>query len=104
MLDEMLTRMPSSHVLVLAILPRGKPGEAAQPAVMAVQAQIRVANEALAAAVARRGRASWLDAGTLLAAGSGASASLVPDGVHPNEEGYRLLAKALEPAMQRWLD
>jgi lysophospholipase L1-like esterase len=88
--EEVHRRSPETHIFLMAILPRGaKPTDA-------LRAPIEQTNRLLTQRFGGNRSASFLDIGKkFLAADGSLPASLMPDGTHPSEEGYRIWADAL---------
>ncbi len=90
------TKLPASHILLLAIFPRGDKGPA-------VAAQIRAVNTAIARYDGGR-LVHYLDFGDIFLDRTGAvSPTLMPDLLHPNTLGYQAWAAALQLPMQALL-
>lgn len=94
---ELRKRLPGTRVLVLAIFPRG--GAADDP--------LRVANEQVNArlpALADGKRVFFLNINSAFLAADGTlSTAIMPDLLHPNEQGYRIWAAAMQPMLERLL-
>ena len=91
--DEVHRRSPESHMIVMGIFPRG--ANADDP----LRAPIAQTNQLLARRLAQNPSITFLDIGKkFLAADGTLPASLMPDGTHPSEEGYRIWAEALVEA------
>ncbi len=92
-------RLPDAGILLLAILPRGaRRGEDGfGPEASRVSRAIAEANGILRG-MADGERLLFADLGSLFLDGRGrVDARLVPDRLHPGEEGYRVLAEVLRP-------
>jgi len=86
-------RSPRSHIVLMAILPRGEqPGSPfRQP--------IQETNQLLAQRYAVDASVTYLDIGTKLLAPDGSlPAKLIPGGTHPSDAGYQIWADALMQA------
>jgi lysophospholipase L1-like esterase len=96
-LDELERRLPATRVLLLAVFPRG-----ADP-----EDELRRLNEAVNERIARFAdgeRVFFLDLGdTFLEPDGTLSQEVMPDLLHPSEEGYRRWAQAMEPTLERLL-
>jgi beta-glucosidase len=93
--DEIHQRMPHTQVLLLAIFPRGeKPDD-----------YLRGINERVNRLVAGWSDVHFLDinAGFLSTDGT-LSKDIMPDLLHPNEKGYAIWQRAMEPTLQKLLD
>ena len=97
-IDELKQRLPTTKILVLGIFPRAK-----YP-----HNDIRTRNEAInrrIADFADNERVFYLDINQHFLDKKGILAEkIMPDLVHPNAEGYRIWAAAMEPALQQLLD
>ena len=86
---EMLKRQPQAKILLLGIFPRGAAAD--NP----FRASITAINEKLAT-FADNQRVFYMDIGDrFLAADGTLPADVMPDGLHPNEAGYRIWAEAI---------
>lgn len=86
-------------LVVVGLLPRSH--DADDP----VHARIERVNEELERWCALTDDVTFVDPSPgLRAAGGEARAALLPDGVHPNAEGYRVLARTLQPAIDAALN
>ena len=90
--NKLREKLPETKILLLGILPTGEsPNE--------TRDRLARASE-LAAKVADGKNVFYLDFGKqYLAADGTLPKSLMPDGVHPNEQGYRIWAEAMEPTV-----
>lgn len=87
-------KLPSTKILLLAIFPRGEKPTA--------ERQVLATANAAAARLADDKQVFFTDINHLfLAPDGGVRASLMPDFEHPNEEGHRAWAAALEPMVAR---
>ena len=96
--DELRQRMPDAKVLLLAVFPRDEHPDAL----------LRTINDQVNTRIASLddGRhVFFLDIGKDLTAPDGSlSKTLMPDFLHPNEAGYRLWARSMQPTLQRLLN
>jgi beta-glucosidase len=94
LLKEIHHRLPDSKILLLAIFPRGKDKDDSG----------RVRNDeinAIIQAYADGKTVHWLDLENVFVTEDGTlKAELMPDGLHPNLEGFRAWAEAMEPTIQ----
>lgn len=89
--EEFRRRQPQAKVLVLGVFPRG--AEADNP----YRAAIREINEGLAK-LADNENVFYMDIGDQFLEPDGTlSTDIMPDGLHPNETGYRIWAEAIQP-------
>jgi beta-glucosidase len=98
LLDEIRQRLPKTKVLLLGIFPRGeKPDDF-----------LRGLNERvnkIIAGYADRRMVHFLDIGAeLLNADGTLSKAVMPDLLHPNEKGYAIWQRAMEPTLQQLLN
>jgi N-acetylglucosamine-6-sulfatase len=88
-IQEFLTRQPRAKVLLLGVFPRGPAAD--NP----FRAAIKTINARLAT-FADNQRVFYMDIGDrFLAADGTLPADIMPDGLHPNEKGYRIWAEAI---------
>ena len=88
--DEVHRRSPESHIILMGIFPRG--AKADDP----LRSPIEQTNQMLARRFAQSSTITFLDIGKkFLAPDSTLPVSVMPDGTHPSEEGYRIWAEAL---------
>ncbi|MBV8749485.1 MAG: GDSL family lipase [Candidatus Eremiobacteraeota bacterium] len=86
-------KQPQAVVILLALLPRGNPGDAARTKVAAVNALI--------VKLADGTHVRWLDFGAqYLDADGTIPPALMPDKLHPSAAGYDIWATALRPALR----
>jgi len=86
--EEFKKRQPQAKVLVLGIFPRRLGGES-------VSASIKEVNSRLAK-LADNKQVFYMDIGDKFLAPDGTlPADVMPDGLHPNEKGYRIWAEAI---------
>lgn len=91
--DEVHRRSPESHIIVMGIFPRE--AKANDP----LRSSIEQINQLLATRFAQSSTITLLDIGKkFLAADGTLPPSLMPDGTHPGEAGYRIWADALVEA------
>jgi lysophospholipase L1-like esterase len=87
---EIRQRSPRSHVILMAILPRG--AAANDP----MRERIQATNRLLAAHFAGDPSVNYLDIGkSFLAPDGSLPAAMMPDGTHPTDAGYQIWADAL---------
>lgn len=94
-LDELKQRMPDTKVLLLAIFPRGdKPTD-----------KLRLLNDQInerLKALSDNERVFFLSLDSVFLENDGTLPRVVmPDVLHPNSDGYRLWARAMEPTLKR---
>jgi lysophospholipase L1-like esterase len=88
-IDEFRTRQPNAKVLLLGVFPRGAAAD--NP----FRASIREINEHLKA-LADNSRVFYMDIGDKFLAPDGTlPVDIMPDGLHPNTQGYRIWADAI---------
>lgn len=88
--DEIRRRSPESRIVVMAILPRGPQPDSP------LRAPIAETNRLLAQRFGADSSLTYLDIGAQFLAGDGTlPTSLMPDGTHPSDAGYRIWADAL---------
>ncbi|MBT0585946.1 acetylglucosamine-6-sulfatase [Alteromonas sp. SM 2104] len=93
--DEIHERLPDSHILLHAILPRGK---TADSPLRQLNTQVNQLIEPLA----ERPHVSWLDVSSLFMTDDGRiERTVMSDFLHPNAEQYSVWAEALEPHISR---
>jgi len=89
-------KLPGSKILLLAIFPRGTPGDPQRAQVARVNAAIARLDDGK--------RVKFLDIGqSFLEADGTLSEKVVPDMLHLSERGYELWAEAMEPALNEML-
>lgn len=97
LLDEMAQRLPTTRVLLLAVFPRGEQPDDA----------LRRLNEGvnkLIAGFADGRRVHFLDINTALLQPDGTlGKDVMPDLLHPNEKGYEIWQRAMDPTLQKLL-
>lgn len=93
--DDLRFRLPETKILLLGVFPRGPDRDA----------PLRVLNgeiNGLISGVADGERVWYLDLADIFLDEEGRlPKSIMPDLLHPNEEGYRLWAEAMEPTLVR---
>lgn len=91
--DEVHGRSPESHIIVMGIFPRGaKSGDL-------LRSPITQTNELLAQKFAQSPVITFLNIGKKFLTPDGTlPVSVMPDGTHPSEEGYRIWGEALVEA------
>lgn len=88
---------PAARILLMGVFPRGE--QPADP----LRATIRAINAGLAP-LGERSYVTFLDIGNrFLAADGTMSRTVMPDFLHPANEGYRIWAEAIEPSLEQWL-
>ena len=91
--EQVRAQSPQSRIIVMGVFPRGF--GAATP----LRAAIAEVNRLLAPALASKENTTFLDIGTqFLDADGSLPKTLMNDGTHPSEEGYKIWAKALTEA------
>ncbi len=96
--EEFRKRQPQAKVLVLGIFPRGR--EADNPS----RALIREINEGLAK-LADDENIFFMDIGDQFLTDDGTlTEDVMPDGLHPNENGYRIWAEAIHERVRELMD
>jgi beta-glucosidase len=97
-LDELLTRLPSTKILLMAIFPCGE--QPTNP-----QRKLNNAINEIIGHFADNERIFFRDIGSfLLDERDCVRSDLAPDFLHPEEEGYVLWAEAIEPDIRRLMD
>ena len=95
--DEIHSRSPETHILVMAIFPRDKAGSP-------LRARVDELNAKLKAAIPARAFCEMVDiGGKFLDANGEIPLEIMPDLVHPSGEGYRIWAGAIESIVRRHL-
>ncbi|QTN32328.1 hypothetical protein HZ994_08290 [Akkermansiaceae bacterium] len=97
LLKEIHAKLPESKILLMPIFPRGDTPED--------QGRIRNAeiNKIIQTYVDKK-TVHWLDIGHVFLDDEGKlNRALMPDGLHPNLEGYRVWAQAMEPTIRKFL-
>ena len=96
-LDRLHEKLPQTKVLLLAIFPRGA----------SANDELRLINDAINERISKfadNERVFYLDVGDKFLAEDGTlPKSIMPDLLHPNEEGYEIWAQAMEPALTKLL-
>ena len=83
-------RSPTSHILLMAIFPRGAKADSPQ------RAPIQATNLLLSQRISEDASITYLDIGKEFLAPDGSlPADIMPDGTHPSEAGYQIWADAL---------
>lgn len=106
---EVRQRLPSTHILVLAVFPRGVSADSPRPLTRPQQESVRKLNERLStiatdAAAAGDHNVSFLDISSHLLEPDGSiSKAVMPDALHLSEEGYERWASAILPDIDRIL-
>jgi lysophospholipase L1-like esterase len=94
--QQIRTRQPDTKILLLDIFPRGKTFSPQRGKILQV-------NQALAR-LDDGSHIFYLDFGAQYLENDGSiSKSIMPDFLHPNEAGYRIWAKAIEPKLKQFL-
>ncbi len=92
-IDELQRRLPSTKILLLAIFPRDEKPDGKSR-------QINDKVNAIIAGFADNKRVFFLDINkALLEADGTLSKNIMPDLLHPNENGYEIWAASMEPAL-----
>ena len=97
LLKEIHAKLPESKILLMPIFPRGKTPED--------QGRLRndEINKVIQTYVDNK-TVHWLDVGHVFLDDKGnLKTDLMPDGLHPNEEGYRVWGEAMEPTIKKFL-
>ena len=88
--EQVRAQSPQSRIIVMGVFPRGF---AAQTPLRAAIAEV---NRLLAPALAAKDNTTFLDIGAQFLEPDGTlPKTLMSDGTHPSEEGYKIWAKAL---------
>ena len=91
-------KLPDSKILLLGVFPRG--AQANDP----FRAQIKTINETIARLDDGGEHVKYLDIGDkFLAADGTLPADIMPDALHPNENGYQIWADAIGPVLEDML-
>jgi len=94
-LEIIAEQSPETKILLHGIFPRGR----------TALDEKRLNNQAINQRIRRLAdgeKVQWLDIGDVFLAADGSlSAEIMPDALHPNEQGYRLWAEALEPKLKQ---
>jgi lysophospholipase L1-like esterase len=94
--NEIRVKLPDSKILLLAIFPRGNLDDPQR-------AQVALVNTVIAKLDDGK-RVRFLDIGSnFLEADGTLPRSLMPDLLHPNEQGYQIWAEAMEPTLAEML-
>ena len=89
-------RLPSSHILLLAIFPRGP--KATDP----FRDRITQVNRSIAS-LDDGAHITYLDIGSIFLRPDGSiPPEIMPDFLHPNDKGYEMWANAIEPMIERY--
>lgn len=90
-------KLPDTKILLLAIFPRDKGASQLRGKVDATNALLKP--------WAKRHDVTWLDIrGAFIDSNQDIPTTIMPDGLHPNEDGYARWAKAMEPTLAKLLD
>ena len=91
--QRLQTKLPQTKILLLAIFPRGADNND-------VLRKKNTATNAIIAKLADSQKVFYLDIGPqFLAADGTLSKTIMPDLLHPNDNGYEIWAKAIEPTV-----
>lgn len=91
---EIRAKLPESKILLLAIFPRGEPGNPQRD-------QIKEINQSLAH-LGDGKMITFLDIGTKFLQPDGTlTRDIMPDLLHPSEKGYKIWAEAMQPTLAR---
>jgi beta-glucosidase len=97
LLKEIHAKLPESKILLMPIFPRGDTPEDSG----------RLRNDEINKIIRTyvdEKTVHWLDIGHVFLNGEGKlKRDLMPDGLHPNLEGYRVWAEAMEPTIRKFL-
>jgi len=97
LLKEIHAQLPQSKIVLMPIFPRGKTADDAG----------RLRNDEINAIIkgyVDNETVLWLDISHVFTDEAGnLKMDLMPDGLHPNEAGYRVWAEAMEPTLKRLL-
>jgi len=89
-------RLPNTKILLLAIFPRGSLDDPQRAQVALVNSVIAKLDDGKAV--------KYLDINPkFLEADGSLPKNIMPDGLHPNENGYRIWAEAMEPTLAEML-
>lgn len=96
--DEILTRLPETHLLLLAIFPRGEfPDDETRELNEEINSLIEFLDEP--------DRVTFLNLNSIFLTDNGElTEEIMPDRLHPNTAGYRLWADAIRPEILKFLD
>lgn len=95
--QELKSRCPEAHILLLGVFPRGE--KATDP----LRAKVSEIN-ALLEKFQGGDQVTYLDIGkTFLQPDGSITREIMPDFLHPNHAGYDLWARAIEPSVQQYL-
>jgi beta-glucosidase len=97
LLKEIHAKLPESKILLMPIFPRGDtPDDKGRLRNDEINKIIRTYVD--------HKTVHWLDIGRVFLDGEGKmNRGLMPDALHPNEEGYRVWGRAMEPAIRKFL-
>jgi lysophospholipase L1-like esterase len=96
-LKEVHAKLPNSQILLMPIFPRG---DTPEDEGRKRNAEI---NKIIQTYVDHK-IVHWLDISQVFLSDDGKlNLKLMPDGLHPNEEGYRVWANAIEPTIKKFL-
>lgn len=91
---EIREKLPESKILLLAIFPRGEPGDPQRE-------QIKEINQSLARLDDGK-MINYLDIGPKFLRPDGTlTRDIMPDLLHPSEKGYKIWAEAMQPTLDR---
>ena len=91
-IEEVRAKLPKSKVLLLGVFPRDKKGSAKRVAVEGINAIISKYDDGKTV--------RYLDiTGKFLDAAGEIPKEIMPDGLHPNADGYKLWADAMKPLL-----
>jgi lysophospholipase L1-like esterase len=94
--EKLREKLPDSKILLLAVFPRGK--EVNHP----FRAQVRSVNDEIAKLDDGGKHVKYLDIGAeFLAADGTLTPEVMPDALHPNENGYRIWADSMGPELEK---
>jgi len=90
-IDKLQLKLPDSKILLLSIFPRGEhPND--------LRKILANASDTAAARIADRDKVFYMDIAANFLSNDGIlRPDIMPDALHPNEQGYRIWAESIEP-------